>query len=189
MVAVVWNFETVPDQGEAFERFYGADGEWTQLSRKSRSFLGSSFLRDLGMPTRYLLVEYWSEMLVYEKHTADFDAQIKVLEGLDLRLEVGAVLLVDQHLAPVLNQQVAVGHGQVPQERTAEEGPAPPREPGPLAVGAVEALELLGRVFVNRELPDDCNHRHPLRGKRQYSRSEPARQACLSRPWRRLFSQ
>ena len=46
VVAVVWNFETLPDQGEAFERFYGADGEWTKLSRRSRSFLGSSFLKD-----------------------------------------------------------------------------------------------------------------------------------------------
>jgi hypothetical protein len=42
VVAVVWNFEIVPAQGEEFERFYGADGEWTALSRRSRSFLGSS---------------------------------------------------------------------------------------------------------------------------------------------------
>ena len=80
MVAVVWQFETLPERSEEFERFYGADGEWTKLSRRSRSFLGSSFLKDLGSPSRYLLVEYWSEMLVYEKHLADFDAQVKTLE-------------------------------------------------------------------------------------------------------------
>jgi len=68
VVAVVWQFETVPGRGEDFERFYGADGDWTKLSRRSRSFLGSSFLRDLAAPSRYLLVEYWSEMLVYEEH-------------------------------------------------------------------------------------------------------------------------
>ena len=71
MVAVVWQFETRPEQAEAFERFYGADGEWTRLSRRSRSFLGSSFLKDLASDHRYLLVEYWSEMLVYERHLAD----------------------------------------------------------------------------------------------------------------------
>ena len=80
MVAVVWQFETVPDRGDDFERFYGADGEWTKLSRRSRSFLGSSFLKDLAAPSRYLLVEYWSEMLVYERHLADFDAEMKELE-------------------------------------------------------------------------------------------------------------
>ena len=80
MVAVVWNFETVPDQSDEFERFYGADGEWTKLSRRSRSFLGSSFLKDVAIPGRYLLVEYWSEMLVYEKHLADFDDEMHRLE-------------------------------------------------------------------------------------------------------------
>jgi len=80
VVAVVWHFEIVPDEGEAFERFYGADGEWTALSRRSRSFLGSSFLKDLAHPERYLLVEYWSEMLVYERHLADFDDEIHALE-------------------------------------------------------------------------------------------------------------
>jgi hypothetical protein len=80
VVAVVWNFEIVPDEGENFERFYGADGEWTRLSRRSRSFLGSSFLKDLARPDRYLLIEYWSEMVVYEKHLADFDDDVRALE-------------------------------------------------------------------------------------------------------------
>jgi quinol monooxygenase YgiN len=80
VVAVVWQFEILPDQGDAFERFYGADGEWTAVSRRSRSFLGSSFLRDLAHPERYLLVEYWSEMLVYERHLADFDSDLHQLE-------------------------------------------------------------------------------------------------------------
>jgi len=80
VVAVIWNFEIVPAEGDNFERFYGADGEWTKLSRRSRSFLGSSFLKDLARPDRYVLVEYWSEMLVYEKHLADFDDDVHRLE-------------------------------------------------------------------------------------------------------------
>jgi hypothetical protein len=77
---VVWQFETRPEKSGDFERFYGADGEWTKLSRRSRSFLGSSFLKDLAVPERYLLIEYWSEMLVYEKHLEDFDDEMKELE-------------------------------------------------------------------------------------------------------------
>ena len=80
MVAVVWQLTVHEHSGVEFERFYGADGEWTKLSRRSRSFLGSSFLKDLASPTRYLLIEYWSEMLVYEKHVADFGDEIQELE-------------------------------------------------------------------------------------------------------------
>lgn len=80
MVAVVWQFTVQEDHGDEFERFYGADGEWTRVSRRSRSFIGSSFLRDLAAPTRYLLVEYWSEMVVYEKHVADFERELHRLD-------------------------------------------------------------------------------------------------------------
>ena len=81
MIAIVWQFEVRPGREAEFERFYGADGEWTKLSRRSRSFLGSSFLKDLAMPNKYLLVEYWSEMLVYERHLTDFSDEMKELEA------------------------------------------------------------------------------------------------------------
>lgn len=80
MIAVVWQFEVKPGSNEAFEALYGADGPWTKLSRRSRSFLGSSFLRDLAQPARYLVIEYWSEMVVYERHHADFEHEVQALE-------------------------------------------------------------------------------------------------------------
>ena len=80
MVAVVWQFDIHPGTAKDFERLYGADGLWTKLSRRSRSFLGSSFLRDIGSESRYLLVEYWGEMVVYEKHLADFAKDLSALE-------------------------------------------------------------------------------------------------------------
>ena len=80
VIAMVWMFEVRPGMTPEFERFYGADGQWTALSRRSRSFLGSSFLKDLASETRYLLVEYWGEMVVYEKHVANFEQAIDVLQ-------------------------------------------------------------------------------------------------------------
>jgi hypothetical protein len=68
MIAIVWQFDTRPGRESEFERFYGADGEWTAVNRHSRSYIGSSFLRDQNLPSRYLVIEYWSEMLVHEKH-------------------------------------------------------------------------------------------------------------------------
>ena len=86
MIAVVWQVEIHEGKSEEFEQLYGANGEWTKLSRKSRSFLGSSFLRDLASETRYMIVEYWGEMVVYEKHLAEFAPQVKALEEKRLRL-------------------------------------------------------------------------------------------------------
>ena len=80
MIAILWQFDVRKGREKEFERFYGADGEWTLVNRHSRSYLGSSFLRDQTQSSRYMLIEYWSEMLVYEEHRASRAAAIVSLE-------------------------------------------------------------------------------------------------------------
>jgi quinol monooxygenase YgiN len=80
VIALVWQFEVKSGRNDEFEALYGADGPWTALSRRSRSFLGSSFMRDLALSHRYLVIEYWSEMVVYERHHADFEEEVQALE-------------------------------------------------------------------------------------------------------------
>jgi quinol monooxygenase YgiN len=80
VIAVVWQFQVKPGSQKEFERFYGADGEWSQFGRRSRSFLGSSFLRDQARDTYYLLIEYWSEMVVYEQHRRSSVVDLRTLE-------------------------------------------------------------------------------------------------------------
>jgi|SRR5262249_31554126 hypothetical protein len=80
MIAIVWQFDVQQGREVEFEKFYGANGEWTTFNRHSRSYLGSSFLRDQNRPGRYLIVEYWSEMLVYEQHKGRRVDEIRTLE-------------------------------------------------------------------------------------------------------------
>ena len=80
MIAIVWQFDIQAGRETEFERLYGADGEWTAANRHSRSYLGSSFLRDQTLSSRYLVIEYWSEMVVYEQHKAYRTDQIANLD-------------------------------------------------------------------------------------------------------------
>jgi quinol monooxygenase YgiN len=80
MIAVMWQFDVKKGREDEFEKLYGADGDWTALNRQTRSYLGSSFLRDQNRPSRYLLIEYWSEMLVYEQHRTSRSAKIDAIE-------------------------------------------------------------------------------------------------------------
>ena len=93
MLAVVWQFDVQPGREDDFERLHGADGEWTALSRRSRSFLGSSFLKELATPGRYLLLEYWSEMFVYEKHLANFSREVETLKSRRASMVAGTMPL------------------------------------------------------------------------------------------------
>ncbi len=81
MIAIVWQFDVKAGSEASFEQFYGADGEWTAANRHSRSYLGSSFLRDQNTKSRYLVIEYWSEMLVYEQHKVYRGDEVEKLEA------------------------------------------------------------------------------------------------------------
>jgi quinol monooxygenase YgiN len=81
MIAIVWQFDVKAGKEHAFEEFFGVEGDWTAVNRHSRSYLGSSFLRDQTNGSRYLLIEYWSEMLVYEQHKSYRRDAIETLEA------------------------------------------------------------------------------------------------------------
>ena len=80
MIAIMWQFDVKNGRETEFEQMYGADGEWTAMNRHTRSYLGSSFLHDQNRSSRYIVVEYWSEMLVYEQNRASRAAAIASLE-------------------------------------------------------------------------------------------------------------
>ena len=81
MIAIMWQFDVKSGQETEFELLYGVDGEWAAMNRQTRSYLGSSFLRDQNRPSRYIVIEYWSEMLVYEQHRAYRSDTMASLEG------------------------------------------------------------------------------------------------------------
>ena len=70
MIAIMWQFDVKQGRHTEFEQLYGAEGEWTAMNRHARSYLGSSFLRDQSRPSRYIVTEYWSEIVVYDQHRA-----------------------------------------------------------------------------------------------------------------------
>lgn len=80
MIAIMWQFDVTSGRETEFEQLYGAGGEWTALNRQTRSYLGSSFLRDQNRPSRYIVIEYWSEMVVYEQYRAYRSDTIASLE-------------------------------------------------------------------------------------------------------------
>jgi hypothetical protein len=80
MIAIMWQFDVKNGSEAEFERLYGVDGEWTAMNRHTRSYLGSSFLRDQNRSSRYIVIEYWSEMIVHEKHRTYRSDAIAFLE-------------------------------------------------------------------------------------------------------------
>jgi hypothetical protein len=112
MLAIMWQFDVKDGCAADFEEFFGASGEWTAVNRNSRSYLGSSFLRDQNRASRYIVIEYWSEMLVYEQHRGYRSDTIAILEERRTALVesveplgVFAVLDVPERAGPTWSQR------------------------------------------------------------------------------------
>lgn len=63
MIALVFVYD-VHDTA-AFERAYGAEGEWAQFFRQGQGYVGTELLRDLEQPGRFLVVDRWESSEAY----------------------------------------------------------------------------------------------------------------------------
>jgi quinol monooxygenase YgiN len=86
MIAIMWQFNVKNGRETEFEQLYGVDGEWTAMNRHTRSYLGSSFLHDQNRSSRYIVIEYWSEMIVHEQHRASHSTVISSLKERSMTL-------------------------------------------------------------------------------------------------------
>src|SRR5689334_20543875 len=81
---IIWEFTARPEARAEFETFYGPDGEWVQLFRRSRSFLRTEFFRDRQAENHYVTLDYF----VSEAGCADFLREFRQeYDALDRRCE------------------------------------------------------------------------------------------------------
>ena len=63
MIALVFTYDV--RDAAAFEQVYGPEGEWAQFFRQGRGYVGTELLRDVEVPTRYLVVDRWESADAY----------------------------------------------------------------------------------------------------------------------------
>ena len=69
MIALVFSYEV--RDAEAFERAYGADGDWAQFFRTGRGYIGTELLRDVEHPGRNLVIDRWESPEDYNAFAAE----------------------------------------------------------------------------------------------------------------------
>jgi heme-degrading monooxygenase HmoA len=68
MIALVFSYE-VRETGE-FARVYGPDGAWAQFFSGATGYIGTELLRDVELPTRYLVIDRWESADAYNAFAA-----------------------------------------------------------------------------------------------------------------------
>lgn len=92
---IVWEFVAREGLVQEFERAYRPDGDWARLFRRAPGYLGTTLIRDLETPRRYLTVDRWVSRRAFEVfrevHAADYetlDRRLAVLTGGEHRVGI-----------------------------------------------------------------------------------------------------
>lgn len=59
MIQIVWEFIVKEATVDQFARAYGPDGDWSRLFQEYPGFLGTTLLRDVGNPRRFVTIDVW----------------------------------------------------------------------------------------------------------------------------------
>ncbi len=59
MIQVAWEFVVKPQAIERFEQAYGPAGDWAALFARYPGFRGTTLLRDVATPGRYVTIDRW----------------------------------------------------------------------------------------------------------------------------------
>lgn len=76
----IWEFMAKPGERAEFENFYGPDGEWVQLFRRSKSFLRMELFGDRNNENHYVTMDYFASKTGYDDFRREFRQEYEALD-------------------------------------------------------------------------------------------------------------
>jgi heme-degrading monooxygenase HmoA len=81
MIEFVWEFVVKKETQGQFELAYGPGGEWSKLFSRQPGFRGTTLMRDMDNPLRYLVIDLWDSSSLREEMLADQASEYSALEA------------------------------------------------------------------------------------------------------------
>lgn len=78
--AYMWEYVVDPGKVGDFERLYGPEGDWAELSGRSSHYLRTELLRDRETPGRFVTVDYWESKEDWDAWRAGVSAEFEELD-------------------------------------------------------------------------------------------------------------
>lgn len=80
MIQVVWEFIVKETTLDRFLQAYGPDGAWSRLFQEYQGFLGTTLLRDMENPRRFLTIDAWETVSHRDRMLADAKTRYSELD-------------------------------------------------------------------------------------------------------------
>ena len=89
MVTILWEYQVKPDHIAEFEKIYASDGDWAELFKRGKGFIGTKLFHSLEHPQLYTTIDQWESITDYKTFLSqwkqEYEALDKQYEGLTER--------------------------------------------------------------------------------------------------------
>ncbi|MEG9434346.1 antibiotic biosynthesis monooxygenase family protein [Terriglobus sp. ADX1] len=80
MHIILWEFVVPADARERFQQAYGPDGDWAQLFRRAKGYLGTELLHSDTAPEVFLTIDRWETASHFESFQRNFGREYRELD-------------------------------------------------------------------------------------------------------------
>ncbi len=81
MYIIVWAYRVRPDKQAEFEKTYAANGDWAELFKKGKGFLGTKLIRSDITFENYATVDTWETRTDYEVFLTQWKDEYETLDA------------------------------------------------------------------------------------------------------------
>ncbi len=81
MIEIVWEYLIKEEAQGQFELAYGPGGAWSRLFSQSPGFRGTTLLRDINNPRRFLTIDIWDSLEKREQALAEHQEEYDRLDA------------------------------------------------------------------------------------------------------------
>jgi hypothetical protein len=82
LIHILWEFYIQPEKRTEFEHYYADTGPWANLFRKSLAYRGTTLVKDMERPARYLVTDTWTDLAAFQNFKASYQDDYDELDKL-----------------------------------------------------------------------------------------------------------
>jgi heme-degrading monooxygenase HmoA len=81
MFIIIWEFIVAESREAEFEKIYGSQGEWAQLFKQGKGYLGTELLCDMDNPRYYITIDRWISSSAFDSFQEKFRLEYETMDA------------------------------------------------------------------------------------------------------------
>jgi len=81
MLIIIWEYIVAESQEAEFKRIYGVNGDWVQLFKQCKGYLGTELLHNTDHPRHYITIDRWISSAAFDSFQENYRAEYEAMDA------------------------------------------------------------------------------------------------------------